>query len=64
MRSAHISLNIYKICLDLKSGLRILRSIPTIQKPLFLHYSIILAMAGALDAMKPERFGGGENFRR
>lgn len=41
-----------------------MRIYPTIQKPYSSVYSIILAMAGASDAMKPERFNGGENFRR
>ena len=55
--------NVLEICLKLKSGFRITRIMTTIQKPYSCVYSI-LAMAGPSDAMKPERFGGGENFRR
>ena len=54
---------VYEICLNQKSGNRIMRIFPTIQKPYRCVYSI-LAMAGASDAMKPERFSGGQNFRR
>ena len=56
-------LNVNEICLKLKSGIRIIHIFPTFQKPYRCIYSI-LAMAGPTDAMKPERFGGGENFRR
>ena len=54
---------VYEICLNRKSGNRIMHIFPTIQKPYRCVYSI-LAMAGASDAMKPERFSGGQNFRR
>ena len=40
-----------------------MRIFPTIQKPYCYIYSI-LTIAGASDAMKPERFSGGQNFRR
>jgi hypothetical protein len=57
-----VLLNIHEICLKLKSGFRIIHKFPTFQKPYFCVYSI-LPMAGPSDAMKLERFDGGENFR-
>ena len=51
----------YEICLKLKSANRIMRIFPTIQKPYCYIYSI-LTIAGASDAMKPERFTSGETF--
>ena len=53
---------LFVFCLNLKSDF-VKRIFPTIHKPYSCIY-FILAMAGALDAMKPERFTGGENFRR
>jgi hypothetical protein len=58
-----VLLNIHDICRNLKSRQRIFCKFPSIQKPYSCIYSI-LAMADPSDAMKPERFGGGENFHR
>jgi hypothetical protein len=56
-----VLLNIHEICLKLKSGFRIIHKFPTFQKPYSCVYSI-LAIAGPLDAMRPEKLGDGENF--
>jgi hypothetical protein len=56
-----VLLNIYEICLQLKCRFRIIHKFPTFQNPYFCVYSI-LEKAGPSDAMKLERFGGGENF--
>jgi hypothetical protein len=56
-----VLLNIHEICLKLKSGFRIIHKFPTFQK-LYLSVYSILAMISPLDAMKPERFSGGEDF--
>ena len=53
---------LFEFCLKLKSG-PFKRIFPTIQKPYLCVYSI-LAMVGASDCMKPERFTGGQSFRR
>jgi hypothetical protein len=58
-----VLLNIHEICLKLKYGFRIIHKFPTFQKPYSCVYSI-LAMAGPLDALTPERFGGGKTFPR
>jgi hypothetical protein len=51
---------LFEFCLKLKSG-PFKHIFPTIQKHYLCIYSI-LAMAGALDAIKPERFAGGQIF--
>jgi hypothetical protein len=56
-------LNVYEICIELKSGIRITCNFSTIQKPYFCIYSV-LAMDGPSDAMKHEKFGGAKNFHR
>jgi hypothetical protein len=48
-------LNVYKICLKLKYGIRITCISPRIQKPYCRVYSI-LEMTGVSGAMKQERF--------
>jgi len=53
---------LFVFCLKMKFG-PFKRMFPTIQK-LYCCIYFILAMAGASDAMKPERFSGAENFRR
>jgi hypothetical protein len=58
-----VVLNFHEICHKLKSGFRIIHKFQAFQKPYSYVYSI-LAMAGPSDAMKPERFGDGENFHR
>jgi hypothetical protein len=58
-----VLLNIHEIYLKLKSGFRIIYKFPTFQKPYSCIYSI-LAMAGRSNAMKSEKFGGGENVHR
>ena len=54
-------MSLFLFCLKLKSGL-FKHTFPTIQKPYLCIYCNS-AMAGPSDAMKPERFAGG-NFRR
>jgi hypothetical protein len=56
-------LNVYEICEELKSGIRITCNFSTIQKPYFCIYSV-LAMDDPSDAMKHEKFGGAKNFHR
>jgi hypothetical protein len=56
-----VLLNIHEICLNLKSGFRIIHKFPTFYKS-YCRVSSILAMVGPLDAMEHERFGGDENY--
>lgn len=60
--SSYASLVICDLCLILKSGIKMLSTFPTIQKP-YCGYFCDLAIVGASDAMKPERFFG-QNFHR